>query len=123
MSALTPRVAGMFQSYDYDAMDKGQLKSEIVEILIAVAVALVGCIPFAYLMMYESILLFEKLYPHDGQSGLGALYVGIFALPVGFAGLFFATMAIQKNVKARRRLDQSRRGSEPQFTITGRPVK
>jgi len=110
-------------SYDYEAMDKEQLKSEIIEVLIAIAVALVGCVPFAYLLLYESILLFEKLYPRDGQNGLGALYVGIFALPVGFAGLFFATMAVQKNIKARRRRNQSRLEAEPSFTITGRPVK
>jgi len=104
-------------------MDKERLKNEVIEVLIAIVVALVGCIPFAYLMMYGSILLFNRLYPHDGQNGLGALFVGILALPVGFVVFFIATMAIQKNIKARRRRNQSRLEAEPSFTITGRPVK
>jgi hypothetical protein len=110
-------------SYDLGAMDKERLKAEIVEVLIAILVGLVGCVPFAYLMLYESILLFDKLYPHDGQNGLGAIYVGLFALPVGFTGLFFATMAVQKNLKRRRERKQLSLEAEQGFTITGRPVE
>lgn len=104
-------------------MDKEQFKSEIVQVLVAIVIALVGCIPFAYLMMWEGIWLFDKLYPHDGQNGLGVLFVGLFAMPIGFAGLFFATMAAQNNLKMRRTRDSSRLEAEPKFTITGRPIE
>jgi ABC-type enterochelin transport system permease subunit len=104
-------------------MDKERLKGVIIEVLIAIAVALVGCIPFAYLMMYGSALLFDKLYPHDGQNGLGVLFVGILALPGGFVVFFVATMAVRRYLQMRRRRNQSQLEAESTFTITGLPME
>jgi hypothetical protein len=76
-------------SYDCVAMDKERLKRVTIEGLIACSIGLVGCVPFAFLMMWGSAVMFDKLYPHDGQNVLGAVFVGILALPVGFA--FFSS--------------------------------
>ena len=92
-------------------IEKRQQSGDVVRVLIAIAVGLVGCVPFAYLMTWETALVFNKMYPHDGQNGLGAFFVGLLALPVGFFSLFFIAMALQKNMKMRREQKSAKAGN------------
>ena len=94
----------------------------IVHGMIAFLIACIGSVAVAWAALWGSMMWFGHLYPHDGQNGLGALFVGIIALPVSWVLLFFAVFT-WLGVRLRKRLELERlQEAEPHFTITGKPV-
>jgi hypothetical protein len=89
-------------------MERPALKTKALQVLVSIIVAAIGSALFTFLLMWQSALLFNKLYPHDGQNGLGVLFVGVISVPVGFFGSFCAAMAFQINLKRRSEIQRSR---------------
>ncbi len=88
--------------------------------LISGLLASLGAVGVAWASFWGSVRYFAYEYPHDGMDGLGALFVGISALPVSWVVLFMMLMK-WLHVRAWRRQEAKRmEAAKAHFTITKR---
>ena len=90
--------------------------------LIAVVIASVGAILSGLAAFYGSALWFGHLYPHDGQDVLGAVFVGLLALPVAWVILFIAAFVWLGRLAKKQQIEEEREAAQPHYTITGNRV-
>jgi uncharacterized membrane protein len=101
-------------------MNRDRWKIRILHCLIAVVLASVGAVGAAYISIWSSAMFFNYKYPHDGQNGLGALFVGLLTLPAAWILLFVFAMNLQRRWAWRRQEMERLDGAREHFTITGR---
>jgi hypothetical protein len=104
-------------------MDRERLTTGLVQGFIAVVVAVIASFVYTFQAIWCSAQLLNHWYPHDGQSGLGVLMIGLITLLLSFGGSFRAAIVFQINWEKRRQPEESRFGAKPGFTITGRPME